>query len=345
MAGSSGWLPEPGEPGQEYPPGPGATGWGADPPQHVPVGSQQPPGPAWGYPQAPPAQGTGPAASAPGLSAPGGPLPGVSAPGGPLPGVPVPGAPIPGGPFPPPEAGNRRRGGWLKVAVAAAAAFVFLAVALIAGSAGDSALTRRPTAAELSSAAAAAVAQRWERLPAGQIFPGGIGYSTTLLTQETAKRVAISTSTSCTTSLDSTLSALAAKSGCHAALRAAYVDELQGVVYTVGVLAFANPQASHAFLRRIPAQAYPATGLQPLALPGTPAARFDDAARQASSVQQAGPYIVLAVAGYADGRPAAPGDERRSSVFAPISQMISAVATPLGKPATVNCEMRTQWAC
>lgn len=340
MAGSSGWLPEPGEPGQEYPPGPGATGWGADPPQRVPAGNQTPPGAAWNYPQPPPAHGAGPAAPLPG-----GPPSSVPTPGGPLPGGPVPGGPVPGAPFSPPETGNRKRGGRLKIAVAAGAAVVFLAVALIAGSAGDSALTRRPTAAELSSAAAAAVAQRWERLSAGQIFPGGIGYSTTLLTQETAKRVGIATSTSCATSLDSTLSALAAKSGCHAALRAAYVDELQGVVYTVGVLAFASPQASHSFLRRIPAQAYPATGLQPLALPGTPAARFDDAARQASSVQQAGPYIVLAVAGYADGRPAARGDERRSSVFAPISQMISAVATPLGKPATVDCEMRTQWAC
>lgn len=257
----------------------------------------------------------------------------------------MPGAPFPAPPLPPSGGAGRRRRGWLKITVAAAAAIACLATALIAGQAGDSALTRRPTAAELSSAAATAVAQRWERLPAGQIFPGGISYSTSLLTQETARRVGIAKGTACATSLDSTLSALAARSGCHAALRATYVDELQGVVYTVGVLAFPNPRASHSFLRGVPAQKYPATGLQPLALAGTPAARFDDAARQAASTQQAGPYVVLAVAAYADGRPAMRADERRASVFAPISQMISAVAAPLGKPAVVNCDMRTQWAC
>ncbi len=89
---------------------------------------------------------------------------------------------------------------------------------------------------------------------------------------------------------------------------------------------------------------YPATGLRALAIPGTAAALFDDAARQASAAQLAGPYVVLAVAGYADGRPANAADERRDSVFDPASQLVSAVAAPLARPVTVRCGT-TEWAC
>ena len=69
-------------------------------------------------------------------------------------------------------------------------------------------------------------------------FHSTLGYSTSLLTTETASRVGIATQDSCTSSIDPALARLAARSHCQAAVRATYLDQLQGVLYTIGVLAF-----------------------------------------------------------------------------------------------------------
>jgi hypothetical protein len=204
--------------------------------------------------------------------------------------------------------------------------------------------TRRPTAAELTAAAERGVAQRWEREPAAAVFPAVIGYTTDLQTKETATRLAIGTDHDCAAALDATLRQLAVKYDCAAGLRATYTDELRGSVYTVGVLAFPDASDAAAFYNKMPPDPYPATGLHALPVAGTAAALFSDKARQAATAQQAGPYVVLAVAGYADGRPAATADERRDSVFDPASQLISAVANPLAKPVTVRCGT-AEWTC
>ena len=98
------------------------------------------------------------------------------------------------------------------------------------------------------------------------------------------------------------------------------------------------------FRSKLPLANYPATGLRALAIPGTPAALFDDAARQTSAARLAGPYVVLAVAGYADGRPADAAGERRDSVFDPAGQLVSVVAAPLARQVTVRCGT-AEWAC
>ena len=99
--------------------------------------------------------------------------------------------------------------------------------------------------------------------------------------------------------------ASAQRFGCLAAMRASYADELDGTVFTVGVVVFPGHGAAIEFAARVPRSGYPAPGLHALDLPGTAAALFTDSARQLSAVQVSGPYVVLAVAGYADGRPAA----------------------------------------
>jgi subtilisin family serine protease len=232
----------------------------------------------------------------------------------------------------------------IRIAACATVAVAGLAVAGFAGSQAYAEQARKPTPAELSAAAAAGVAQRWERVPAGAIFPARIGYTTDLLTRETAIRVGIGPDDACAEAVDGTLLSQAERDGCVAGLRADYTDQLAGSVYTLGVLAFGSAARASAFYARIPLTSYPATGLRALAIPGTPAALFGDAARQAVAARLAGPYVVLAVAGYADGRPANTADERRDSVFGPASQLVSAVAAPLARPVTVRCGT-AEWAC
>jgi hypothetical protein len=220
-----------------------------------------------------------------------------------------------------------------------------LAGGLAAGIAARSTAAATPTAAELSAAAAAGTAQRWERETAGTIFPATVPYTTDLLTQESATRLGISAATGCGPALDHTLTALAARYGCQAGLRATYADQLQGTVYTAGVLAFRTGLAAADFFRNLPQSPFPATGLRTLPLPGTAAALFTDPARQLTTGQQHGPYVVLVVAGYTDGRAAAATAEQRASVFAAANPLASALSAPLGDPAGVNCHDAAQWSC
>jgi hypothetical protein len=238
--------------------------------------------------------------------------------------------------------GNRSR-------LAVTCATALLAVACLVAGAGAAAhahaeMTRKPTAAELSAASAAGLDSRWQRWPAGRIFPARLGYTTDLLTQETAQRLGIAAGDACAPALDSAVAVLARRSGCRAALRASYLDQLGGVVYTLAVLAFPDSRAAARFLSRYPAGRYPVTGLRALGLPGTPAAAFSDAARQATSGSLAGPYVVLTVAGYADGRPAGTAREPRASVFSPAAQLGAAIGAPLAQPVAVSCTAR-EWSC
>jgi len=219
-----------------------------------------------------------------------------------------------------------------------------LGVAVQAARHANAESTRGPTAAELAAAARTAQAQRWERLPAGRIFPARIAYSSDLLTSETATRLGIGPAVSCGQALDVTVQAAARAAGCVAVLRAGYADELGGTVYTVGVVAFADAAAAHQFAAAVPQGKYPATGLRALTLPGTTAALFTDQARQSAAIQVTGPYVVLAVAGYADGRPASTATEPRGSAFLPTGQLVTAVVAPLAVPQEVRCET-AEFAC
>ena len=77
---------------------------------------------------------------------------------------------------------------------------------------------------------------------------------------------------------------------------------------------------------------------------GLPPATAAVPARQAWAVRQAGPYVLVTVAGYTDGRSAAATGERRLSVFAPAGQLAQDILTPLARPAKVDCASRA-WAC
>lgn len=226
--------------------------------------------------------------------------------------------------------------------ITAVAGSVCLAVTIIVWSAARAELTRPPTAAELAAAARAAVAARWQVWQAGRIFPQALTYTTDLLTQEKAEREGIAPGHGCPAALAGPTAVAARHDGCLAALRATYAGQLQGIVYTVGVLAFPGHSRAVAFARAASRDPLPA-GLRAFPLAGTASALFTDAARQAAAVRQEGPYVVLTVAGYADGRPAGVG-ERRPSVFAPSGQLAEDLLRPLAALPVVHCGA-PGWAC
>jgi hypothetical protein len=197
--------------------------------------------------------------------------------------------------------------------------------------------TRRPSAAEIALAQTTAIGQRWERLPLRLIFPAAVAYSSAQDTSETASRLGISSGDSCAESLDDTVAGAAGRFGCQAVLRASYADELDGTVYTVGVVVFPDNADARGFASSVPTAASPATGLNALAISGTAAARFTNPARQTTAAEVTGPYVVLAVSGYADGRPASPAVEPRDSVFGPARRLMAAVVSPLAAPERVRC--------
>jgi len=243
----------------------------------------------------------------------------------------------------PPPARARHRG--LVITVIAFAAVCCLVTTVLAGRAAIAQQTRRPTAAERTAAAAAALAFRWRTWPAGRIFPASLSYTTVLLNNDTARRVGISPDDQCAAALDPALAGPARRDGCRAGLRASYVDELQGVIYTTGLLAFPSPAKARAFDRGLPEALLPSAALRALAFPGTPAARFADDARQTATARQDGPYVLLTVAGYADGRPAAAAGGYSRTAFAESGQLATEILRPLNRPAVVDCAATRQWSC
>jgi hypothetical protein len=203
---------------------------------------------------------------------------------------------------------------------------------------------RGPSQAEITAAQATGDAQRWERLTLAQIFPGSVLYASAQQTTETASRLGIRVGYSCGAALDITLASTARQLRCVAALRAVYADELGGTVVTVGVVVFPDSGAARAFAARVPRGEYPATGLHALEVPGTAAALSTDKTRQASAIQVTGPYVVLAVAGYADGRPASQATEPRPLAFTDVSSIVKAVVAPLAEPTPVRCG-DPEWSC
>jgi hypothetical protein len=240
--------------------------------------------------------------------------------------------------------GIARQQGQRKIALLSVAAAVFLAGTVVFSVGAHALLVLKPTAAQRAAAAAEAVAARWHTWPAGRIFPTALSYSTGLLTTETASRVEIAPQTSCSDALAAAQARRAARDQCRAALRASYLDELQGVLFTVGILAFRNTREAAAFAAGLPATSATAFSLGVLALPGTTSSQFTLAARQTATARQDGPFVLLTVAGYADGEPAGAGQQARPSIFAPAVQLAAEVLAPLTRPVTVNCAS-PQWSC
>ncbi|MGW0804389.1 hypothetical protein [Nonomuraea sp. NPDC002799] len=233
---------------------------------------------------------------------------------------------------------------WPTLVVASALTLVCAVAAGVAGSAAGTELTRGPSTAELNTAARHEVADRWRTWPSGRIFPATLPYSAEQGGLERASRIGISTRTACGGSVDAKAAKALRAAGCKGVLRATYIDALRGVLVTIGVVALADePRAARA-RSAFADTGKPVPGVRPLAFSGTVADRFSPGVRQAGSVRQAGPYLVLTTAGQVDGRPADTAGESRPAIFAFATEISEHVLTSLSTPRMPDCAAE-EWQC
>jgi hypothetical protein len=188
-------------------------------------------------------------------------------------------------------------------------AVVALVLAGLAGLAGGgiplyAELTRHATPAEAAAAGRAEIATRWQRLPAGSIFPATVSYLTSDGLRTTARRVGIAPRASCPAAVDPAAAAILRRHGCVTVLRATYLDASGTLAVTVGVAVMPGPAAAQAAVNALtsgPRQ----PGVRVVPFPQTTAGLFGNAQRGRRDVAAShGPYAYFYAAGYTDGRSA-----------------------------------------
>lgn len=171
--------------------------------------------------------------------------------------------------------------------------------------------TRGPTRAELTRASDAEQAQRWQALPVGKIFPAVIPYTTDTIfnttragttgTTEQAHLVGVLPASGCPSALDPVAARALGAHGCRSMLRATYADPSGTVLVTIGVAVMPSAAAAGSASGALP----PGHGVLPAGLAGTIASSFGGNKHLTyDSASGAGPYLVIAALGYADGRAA-----------------------------------------
>jgi hypothetical protein len=217
---------------------------------------------------------------------------------GPAPVVPLPADQVGVAPAPP-AAPRRRRGGLVLIV-----AFIIVGLAGVLGGGALLAkeLTRKATHAEQAAALAKEIASRWQRLPAGKIFPTTVSYTNGDNVHSTATRVGIVPSASCKSALEPSAFQQIRPYGCAEILRATYVDAAGTQAVTVGIAVFPSAQAAEKAQGALEA-ANVAGGLYAVPIAGTITDTFGNAQRGTGDAQFAGAYVVLYTAGYTDGMP------------------------------------------
>lgn len=226
---------------------------------------------------------------------------------------------------------------WPALVAASVLTMVCAVAAGVAASAAGSELSRGPTTAELAGAANREVGERWRTWQAGQIFPASLPYSAEQGGQERATRIGISPHTGCPQAVDKKAVKALAKAGCRGVLRATYLDALQGVVVTVGVVALPDELRAAQAKAAFPQAGKPVPGLLPVPFKGTVTDRFTASGRQAGSVRQAGPYLVLTTSGQVDGRPARAVGEQRPTIFAFAAELSERILADLSEQRMPDC--------
>jgi hypothetical protein len=180
---------------------------------------------------------------------------------------------------------------------------------LAAGAAAIQFLPRHFSQAQRQQIMAWEIGKRWRSWPAGRIFPPAIGYQLPASAfgggsplALRAVRVGIARQASCRRATARPASRVLARRGCLAILRATYQDSTQTLAVTVGVavLPSSAARAAAAALHRDGAsQAW----LRAVSFRRTTTAHFAGPGHKVGWAGAAGPYLVLATVGYADGRP------------------------------------------
>lgn len=213
---------------------------------------------------------------------------------------------------------------------------------------------RKFTAAQQRRIEAWEVAKRWRTVPKAQIFPLVIGYSlagqrlgSTDSLRLHARRLEIARQARCAKVAGAQPGPrkLLHRDSCQALLRATYTDATNSLVLTAGVAVLKNDADATAAARSLAKGAVGGQGsvanqlvLHPFQVAGSPAAVFGTRQRQLSWVAAAGPYLVLATVGFADGRPhvQVSGDSYAYLEMTSLARAVVAdVAGPLGAPPPV----------
>jgi hypothetical protein len=254
--------------------------------------------------------------------------------------------------------GARRRRRRPRLRLAAACAVIGLCGIVAAGfGIANQLMPRRFTDAQRLRIEAWEVAQRWRVTPKTKLFPARVGYQ--LVGEQigmpgalhlTARRLGIAKQATCASAAGAApaLVMLLDRDGCQAVLRATYTDSTASMVLTVGVAVLRSESSAISAAHFLTGGVATGPGavsrhllLRPVPVPGTPAAAFGIRQRQLAWVVGAGSYLVMATAGYADGRPKVPvaSDSYAYLEMTSLARGIAVeIAAPLGaRPPTPHC--------
>ena len=175
-----------------------------------------------------------------------------------------------------------------------------------AGAAATQFLPRHFSTAQRNQIMTWEIGKRWRSWPAGRIFPSAIDYelpgsafgSGKSLALR-AQRVGIAPQASCRKATARPVSRLLVKRGCVAVLRATYQDTTETFAVTVGVAVLPVASAASALQKSRAPQPW----LRAVSFRHTTTAHFAGPGHKVAWAGAAGPYLVLATVGYADGRP------------------------------------------
>lgn len=174
-------------------------------------------------------------------------------------------------------------------------------------------LTRSATPAEAKAALQQEIATRWERLPAGKIFPATIRYQDAEGNPMLARLVGIAPPASCRAALEPAGYRLVRGLGCATMLRATYVDQSGALAITVGIAVLRSPAAARQAASIVLSLA-PGDGLHALTFGGTIADQFGDAARGVQGGLPGGRYAFLFTAGFTDGQPSTAATQEQAEL-------------------------------
>ena len=163
------------------------------------------------------------------------------------------------------------------------------------------------------------IAKRWRTTPKAKLFPAHVKY---LLNGEefgvpgtlhlTARRLEIAKQARCSRAAGGgpSLVSVLDRDGCQTVLRATYTDATSSLVLTVGIAVLSSQRSAETAAHLLTGGVASGQGgpskrlvLAPVPVPDTPASSFRAKQRQVAWVVGSGSYLVLATAGYADGRP------------------------------------------
>jgi hypothetical protein len=204
------------------------------------------------------------------------------------------------------------------------------------------------------------VAARWRNIPAARLFPAvvpyrlnGARFGSVGMLRLDARRLAIGKQASCARAAGASkpVLALLARDGCQVVLRASYTGADSSFVLTVGIAVLRSTSSAQAAAGHLAHRSGPPIApaaartarllLRPFPVPRTPAAGFGLRQRQMSWVSDAGPYLVVAAIGFADGRPRVQIAEDRYTYQEMLSMargVLAAVAAPLeAAPPVPHC--------